>query len=70
MIVVSCADCGRSVHSECLLLYADRALSGEKVAVELERVVREHRVPTSITVVNSKGARMHGQMDKANGDRQ
>src|SRR5580692_5799659 len=37
---------------ECLLLYADRALSGEKVAAELERVVRERGVPTSITVDN------------------
>ena len=36
---------------ECLL-YADRALSGEKVAAELERVVRERGVPTSITVDN------------------
>jgi putative transposase len=37
---------------ECFLLYADRALSGEKVAAELERIVRERRVPTSITVDN------------------
>jgi len=34
---------------ECLLLYANSALSGEKVAAELERVVRERGVPTSIT---------------------
>jgi putative transposase len=37
---------------ECLLLYADRALSGEKVAAELERIARERGVPTSITVDN------------------
>ena len=37
---------------ECLLLYANSALSGEKVAAELERVVRERGVPTSITVDN------------------
>jgi putative transposase len=37
---------------ECLLLYADSALSGEKVAAELERVVTERGVPTSITVDN------------------
>jgi putative transposase len=37
---------------ECLLLYADRALSGEKVAAELERVVRERGIPMSITVDN------------------
>jgi len=37
---------------ECLLLYTDRALSGEKVAAELEHVVRERGVPMSITVDN------------------
>ncbi len=37
---------------ECLLLYADSTLSSEKVAAELERVVRERRVPMSITVDN------------------
>ena len=37
---------------ECLVLYADSALSGEKVAAELERVVRERGVPVSITVDN------------------
>lgn len=37
---------------ECLLLYADRALSGGKVAAELDRVVRERGVPLSITVDN------------------
>ena len=37
---------------ECLLLLVDSALSGEKVAVALERVVRERGVPTSITVDN------------------
>jgi putative transposase len=37
---------------EWLLLYGDRALSGEKVTAELERVVRERGVPTSITVDN------------------
>src|ERR1700752_3540238 len=37
---------------ECLLLYANSALSGEKVAAELERFVRERGVPTSITVDN------------------
>jgi putative transposase len=35
-----------------LLLYEDRALSGEKVAAELERIVKECGVPTSITVDN------------------
>jgi putative transposase len=49
---------------ECLLLYADIALSGEKVAAELERVVRERGVPTSITVDNgSEFASRHGCMD-------
>ena len=37
---------------ECLLLYADSTLSGEKVAAELERVVRARGVPMSITVDN------------------
>jgi putative transposase len=37
---------------ECLLLYADRALSSEKLAAELERIVRERGVPPSITVDN------------------
>ena len=37
---------------ECLLLLADSALSGEKVAVALERVVSQRGVPTSITVDN------------------
>jgi transposase InsO family protein len=37
---------------ECLLLYADNALSGEKVAGQLERVVKERGVPLSITVDN------------------
>ena len=37
---------------ECLLLYADRALSGGKVAAQLERVVKDRGVPLSITVDN------------------
>ena len=37
---------------ECLLLPADRSLSGEKVAVALERVVGERRAPKSIPVDN------------------
>ncbi len=37
---------------ECLLLFADSSLSGEKVAAELERVVHERGVPLSITVDN------------------
>ena len=37
---------------ECLLLLADRSLSGEKVAVALERVVGGRRAPKSITVDN------------------
>ncbi len=37
---------------ECLLLLADRSLSGEKVAVALERVVGQRRAPKSITVDN------------------
>ncbi len=51
---------------ECLLLYADSALSGEKVAAELElSSVTERGVPTSITVDNgsefTSRARMCGQ---------
>jgi putative transposase len=38
---------------ECLLLYADSALSGEKVDSELERIVTERGVATSITVDRS-----------------
>ncbi len=37
---------------ECLLLLADRSLSGAKVASALESVVGERGVPTSITVDN------------------
>ena len=37
---------------ECLLLHADRALSGEKVAVQLERIVKDRGVSLSITVDN------------------
>ena len=37
---------------ECLLLFADSSLSGEKVAAELECVVRQRGVPLSITVDN------------------
>ncbi len=37
---------------ECLLLFADTALSGEKVAVALDAVVAGHGAPQSITVDN------------------
>jgi putative transposase len=37
---------------ECLLLLVDSALSGEKVAVALERVVNQRGIPMSITVDN------------------
>jgi putative transposase len=37
---------------KCLLLYAERALSGERIISELERLVKERGVSTSITVDN------------------
>lgn len=37
---------------ECLLLLADRSLTGEKVAASLDGVVRQRQVPKSITVDN------------------
>jgi putative transposase len=37
---------------ECLVLHADTALSGEKVAISLDRIVAVRGVPKSITVDN------------------
>jgi putative transposase len=37
---------------ECLTLFADTALSGEKVAAALDQVVSQRGVPQSITVDN------------------